>query len=255
MSRMARTSARYRPASLPTPPPTLLPALTSRPRIGIYLTGRFNHTVKSVDERATEERILSAANAVFLKRGTAGARMQEVADEAGVNKALLHYYFGSKEGLALAVFRRALAALLPRVVEILCSEAPLEDKVRRVVAVETEELARSPFLPGYVLSELTHHPERVREAFESAVGTKVEEMGGRVLASLGRQLEEESRAGRMRPVSPEYLVLNLFSLVMFPFAGAPLLQEILGVGEEGYAALLEERKERLPEFILNAMRP
>ncbi len=206
-------------------------------------------------ERETEERILDAAHAVFLRKGTAGARMQEVADEAGVNKALLHYYFRSKDGLALAVFRRALASLLPQVIGILCSAVPLEEKVRRVVEVETEELRRSPFLPGYVLGELTHHPERVKEAFAAAAGAQLERMGESVLTAVGRQLREEAEAGRIRSISAEELVLNLFSLVMFPFAGRPLLRVVLGVGEEGYADLLEERKERLPEFILNALRP
>lgn len=206
-------------------------------------------------EHETEERILEAAHAVFLRRGTAGARMREVAEEAGVNKALLHYYFRSKEGLARAVFRRALESLLPEVVGVLGSDAELEEKVRRVVAVEMEALGRSPFLPGYVLGELTHRPERVQEAFESVLGSKMERMGEEVLSVLRRQLAEAARMGRMRPVKAEELVLNLLSLLMFPFAGRPLLQAVLGLDEAGYAALLEERKERLPEFILNAMRP
>src|SRR5262245_30229361 len=110
----------------------------------------------------TEQRILDAAHTVFLHRGTAGARMQDIAREAGVNQALLHYYFRSKDRLAEAVFRRAAAQLFPRVIEILASDADLDDKVAHVVDLELEHLLRAPYLPAYILSELAHHPDRAR---------------------------------------------------------------------------------------------
>ena len=61
----------------------------------------------------TEARILEAAHRVFVRRGVAAARTQEIADEAGVNKALLHYYYRSKEKLANAVFLQAARAMFP----------------------------------------------------------------------------------------------------------------------------------------------
>ena len=115
--------------------------------------------------RDTEHRILDAAHVVFLRRGTAGARMQEIAKEADVNSALLHYYFRSKERLAVAVFQRAAMQLMPAVMRILGSDAALEAKVEQVVDVELQQLQKTPYLPGYILSELTHHPERVRQLF------------------------------------------------------------------------------------------
>src|SRR5437763_16619698 len=81
----------------------------------------------------TEKRILDAAHAVFIRRGTAGARMQEIAREAGVNQALLHYYFRSKEQLARAAFERAASQLLPAVIEVIGSADDLDRKVARVV--------------------------------------------------------------------------------------------------------------------------
>ncbi|MGK7311306.1 MAG: TetR/AcrR family transcriptional regulator [Candidatus Longimicrobiales bacterium M2_2A_002] len=206
-------------------------------------------------DRDTEDRILDAAHAVFLKRGTAGARMQEVADEAGVNKALLHYYFRSKDQLAQAVFRRALQSLLPEALEVLRSEASIEAKVRGIVDVEVDILRRNPFLPGYLLGELTHHPERVQEIFESVVGMKLSRMGDEVRSTLRRQLESAAEAGRLRRIEPEDFLMNLISLAIFPFAAQPLLRLVLSVDEGGFDTLMEERKERLPEFFLNALRP
>src|SRR3954449_10452017 len=86
----------------------------------------------------TEKRILDAAHAVFVRRGTAGARMQEIAAAAGVNQALLHYYFRNKEQLAHAAFERAAKGFMPAVVQVIASGGELEEKVRRVVGLELE---------------------------------------------------------------------------------------------------------------------
>src|ERR1041384_8754537 len=90
--------------------------------------------VPAAPDPHTEQRILDAAHVVFIRRGTAGARMQDIADEAGVNKALLHYYFRSKSRLADAVFQRVTSRIFSRLAETLGSDAEIEDKVRRIVA-------------------------------------------------------------------------------------------------------------------------
>src|SRR5437870_13751743 len=99
----------------------------------------------------TERRILDAAHAVFVRRGTAGARMQEIATEAGVNQALLHYYFRNKEQLALAAFQRAGRGFMPAVVQVIAAGGDLDEKVRRIVQLELSHLARAPYLPGYII--------------------------------------------------------------------------------------------------------
>ena len=79
----------------------------------------------------TEEKILTAAKQVFLTRGMDGARMQDIADEAGINKALLHYYFRSKDQLFEKIFLEVAHAFLPRVLGILESESTLFEKIER----------------------------------------------------------------------------------------------------------------------------
>src|SRR2546423_12186067 len=103
-------------------------------------------------DRDTERWILDAAHAVFLRHGTAGARMQEIAREAGGNSALLHYYFRTKDRLAASVFERAAGPLPPAVVRLLCSRAAREAKGEQVVCIELPQLSAAPFLPGYMLS-------------------------------------------------------------------------------------------------------
>ena len=181
--------------------------------------------------------------------------MREIAEEAGVNKALLHYYFRSKSKLAEAVFRRAAQRLLPPVLEILRSEAPIDEKVRGVVEVELSQLARNPYLPGYILSELAHHPERAPQLVETMAGMPVESFAPQVRETLGRQLEEAARRGDLRPISPEDFVVNLIALCIFPFAARPMLGVVLGLEGTRFRDFIEARKDSLPAFFLRALEP
>src|SRR3979490_590062 len=151
----------------------------------------------------TEQRILDAAHAVFVRRGTAGARMQEIAAEAGVNQALLHYYFRNKEQMAQAAFERAAKGFMPAVVQGVASSGDLEDKVRRIVALELDHLSRAPYLPGYIIGAVPHHPERAAQLIAAATGLSSREIGPRVLGTLRRQIAARVKAGAMRPIAPE----------------------------------------------------
>lgn len=207
------------------------------------------------NEIDTEERILEAARAVFLTRGTAGARMREIAEEAGVNQALLHYYFRTKDALAEAVFRRAARQLLPPIVAELRSEHRLEEKAKRVIELELHHLARNPNLPAYIISELNLHPDRAPQLWEEMVGEPVDRSGGSVLEKLGEQLDEAAETGRMRRVEPEQFLVNLISLCIFPFAARPMLETVLGMGAGEFDHFVEERKRSLPDFFLGALAP
>jgi AcrR family transcriptional regulator len=203
----------------------------------------------------TEARILDAAHIVFVRRGTAGARMQEIADEAGVNKALLHYYFRSKGRLAAAVFQRVARGLFLRVSETLGSDAGIEDKVRRVVRLYLEQLTKTPYAPAYVISELNQHPDRAAQFVEAVRHIREQSLNANVLDTLGKQLRRRVRAGEMRAISTPQFIANLASLCIFPFAARPMLCAILDLDDRGFARFIEERKTALPEFFLNALRP
>jgi TetR/AcrR family transcriptional regulator len=206
-------------------------------------------------DRGTEQRILEAAHAVFLRLGTAGARMDEIAKEAGVNHALLHYYFRTKERLAEAVFRQAAQELLPAVIKILGSTIDLDAKVARVVQLELDHLSRTPHLPGYILSELNHHPERARQLIAALTGMTPEEARPKLLTALRQQIEERVLAGAMAPITPEQFVVNLISLCIFPFAARPLITGLLGLDQVGFARFIDQRRQLLAPFFLRALRP
>jgi len=203
----------------------------------------------------TESRILDAAHTVFLRRGTAGARMTEIAREAGVNHALLHYYFRSKQRLAEAVFRRAIGQFFPLMIGILGSDAPIEEKVRRVAIAQIDLLLANRFLPGYLLAELNHYPERASQLLGMMAGTSPSNVRTRLFGTLGEQLEEAARRGAIRRISPQEFVLNLVSMIVYPFAARPLVMAIMGLDDAAFDAMMERRKAELPVFFLAALRP
>src|SRR4051794_36711167 len=97
-------------------------------------------------EPDTKARILDAADEIFVRRGVDGARMQEIADHAGVNKALLHYHFRSKAELARAVWLRIASSFAPGILEMMTSDLPLNDKIDRFVEAYHARLTRHPYL-------------------------------------------------------------------------------------------------------------
>uniref|UniRef100_A4SEG4 Transcriptional regulator, TetR family n=1 Tax=Chlorobium phaeovibrioides (strain DSM 265 / 1930) TaxID=290318 RepID=A4SEG4_CHLPM len=119
-------------------------------------------------EPETERRILQSAEKVFYRQGYDGARMQEIADEAGINKALLHYYFRSKERLFDAVFSDAVMRLVPPVFAVMNSNSPLMDKVRAFVDAYFNTVVNNPFLPGFVVHEMHRNPSRFSEIIRAS---------------------------------------------------------------------------------------
>ncbi|MCC6774460.1 MAG: TetR/AcrR family transcriptional regulator [Gemmatimonadaceae bacterium] len=197
---------------------------------------------------ASRDRILAAAHRVFRRLGTSKTRTQEIADEAGVNKALVHYYFGTKEALADAVFAAAAAEFLPRIFAILGdAEQSIEDKVRAVVREQLEFHGAHPYLAGYVVSEAHTEPERVQAITRRA--------GSAPLGVLRRQLAAAAAAGEIRRISAEQFVVNLMGLLVFPFVARPLFEVIVGLAPERFPAFVEARKRELPAIFLAGLRP
>jgi AcrR family transcriptional regulator len=196
----------------------------------------------------TRDRILAAAHAVFLRSGTAKARTQEIADEAGVNKALLHYYFGTKEALAREVFAEAQRTLFPRLFAILGDpERSIEQKVRDVVAFELDFLAERPYLPGFVAAEMHTHPERM-----AALMTR---MGPPPIDALQRQLDAARAAGHIRATDARQFVVSLLASVVFPFVMRPALEKfVLGRGTT-FRQFIADRRRTLADFFLAGLRP
>ncbi len=206
-------------------------------------------------DKDTEQQILEAARKVFLRSGTAGARMQEIAREAGVNQALLHYYFRSKERLSAAVFQQIGSRLFPGVVRTLGADISLDEKIDAIVGVYLDNLSQNPFAPGYLISEMHHHPERVQQLLASSIGADPLVLMPALMKKLEKQIDERVAAGTMRRIQPIQLLINLASLCIFPFAARPMLTIAFGLDDAAFARFIAQRRKELPDFVRNALRP
>ena len=199
-------------------------------------------------EQETRERLLDAAEWVFIRKGTAASRTQEIADEAGVNKALVHYYFGTKAALADAVFARALAMLVPRIFGILADpDRSIDQKVRAIIKEQIDFNSARPYLAGYMVAELHADPDRIARMMGAH--------GKIPIDVLRRQLQDGARAGKLRRMTPEQFVASMIGLLLFPFAIRPALCHLLGMDAARWQAFLEERRRMLPDFVMAGLRP
>ncbi|MEO7218459.1 MAG: TetR/AcrR family transcriptional regulator [Gemmatimonadaceae bacterium] len=203
----------------------------------------------------TEERILQAARTVFVRHGTGGARMQDIAQEAGVNQALLHYYFRSKDRLAQAVFRDIAGRVAPAIVLVFGSDSSIEQKVEQFVQLYIDTLRQSPFIPGYIIAELHFNPERLTTLAADIAAQHLGDAMKSFLPRLAAQLEEQARIGAMRSIAVDQFLVNMVSLCVFPFAASPVLRLVFGQDDADFSRFLDERRKELPDFILNALRP
>jgi len=170
-----------------------------------------------------------------------------------VNKALLHYYFRSKENLADAVFLRAARTFFPSLLALATSERPLREKLRAIVHAQTEVATAHPFLPGFVLCELRTSPARLSRLLHETF--PVEEARTHLLAALQADLDAEARAGRLRPVQAEVFLVALVSQVVFPHAAAHMLDALLGLDADARDRLAAWRRDDLADAVLRAFAP
>ncbi len=209
--------------------------------------------LKKESKETTEDHILNVAEGVFLKKGLDGTRMQEIADEAGINKSLLHYYYRTKQKLFEKVFKVAFKHFFPAIKANVTSEKPLFEKIEIFVETYYKLLQKNPYIPAFVIHEINRDSTNVAELFKSIFqhnNIEVELM----FNELDRQIQEEVTKGNIIAIESRQLIVNILSLCIFPFVAKPIIKGILMENDENkYQAFIEERKKVVSEFIISAI--
>lgn len=177
--------------------------------------------MKKLINITTEEKILEAAKVVFMKYGLYGARMQDIADTASINKALLHYYFRNKEKLFDKVFEGALQKYFQQIDVFSDASLPIKDRVFTYVDNIIAFLSEYPQMSIFIIKEISINPELFKEKVQAVKRSKA--------VHLIHVLEEEMAAGRIKKIDPVMFMINLHSLCSYPFIGAPLFKHVLKV--------------------------
>ncbi len=195
----------------------------------------------------TEQHILEAARLVFIKKGLEGARMQEIADEAGINKALLHYYFRSKEKLFLHIFENALEAVFAVINESIHQDGDIFVFIETFVDHYLTVLKKNPFIPNFIFNEINSHPERM-EQLTAKIKLNIPQ--------LRHMIERNIEQKKIILISPEHLLIDLLGMCVFPYVAGPMLKEMLFHHYPDRAeTFLYERKQHIISFFKKYLQP
>jgi TetR/AcrR family transcriptional regulator len=202
--------------------------------------------VKKEKDDTTEQKILTAAKKVFISKGMSGARMQDIADEAGINKALLHYYFKNKEQLFENIFTKLTHGFWEQITSVFESEDALFDKINSFCSLYIDKVIENPYIPMFVLYELNQRPAGfVKKMFRNNPPRP---------AKLITQIQAEVKAGNIIPIDPRQLIMNMISLCVLPFIGKPMFMTVMNLDDKTYLDLMKQRKKSVPDFIINSIK-
>lgn len=200
---------------------------------------------------STKQKILKAAQKVFVEEGLKGARMQKIADMAGVNKAMLHYYFKSKDNLFKKVFESVAPIMFTRILQVLNNEVDLFTKIEQLVDNYLTLLNQNKNIPILIITEINRQPDKFSEIFVNSI----QSVGIEPVKIFQQDINREVEKGSIRKITAQELIVNTISLCVFPIAGRKIFKKfIFENSDEKLDKFLENRKKTVSEFIINSIK-
>lgn len=198
--------------------------------------------VKPADDHSTEDKIKKAARIIFHQKGYAATRTRDIAEEAGINLALLNYYFRSKEKLFDIIMIESLQSFRESMIGVFNNEkTSLESKIETLVSNYIDLLIDQPDIPLFVLTELRTNPQKLVSKM------RVQEFIAK--SYFIKQFQQAVKDGKIAPIHPLHFIMNILGMVIFPFVGSPMLKSIGGLKQEEFNELMEQRKVLIPKWI------
>ena len=188
----------------------------------------------------TEDKILEAAEKVFQLKGKAGSSMQDIANEAGITRTSLNYYFRSKDILFESVFKKAMGIFVPNIVGMMTAADSFKEYLPKMVNTIIDTMIENPQIPIFVLQELSSNPTRMPEVMmELGIDPKI-------LLKKFDMYQEVNHPS----IDPRQIIMNVLSLCIFPFAARAMVQTVLYDGnEEEFIKAMKQRKLIIPMMI------
>ena len=198
-------------------------------------------------DKQTEERIFDAATDIFTEKGMDGARMQDIANHAGINKSLLHYYYRSKDRLFDAVFEKIAGKMFSKFAPVFDETLSLEDKIRFFFKEHITFLQNNPKLPAFILNEINRNPARIKRIIRNIDINKI-------WTTIANQHKEELIKYNITKESMPQLMTTIAAMSVFPFAARGILEALFEKQGIDFNAYLDERKKFASEFVIKALK-
>jgi len=200
--------------------------------------------------KETEEKILAAAYSIFLQKGKAGTRMQEIADEAGVNKALIHYYFRSKDNIYNAVLKQAVEKLILPIVQHLDFSLSFKEIIKEFIFKHINTIKDNKRIFRFFFSEVWMNSKEVMDIFQNALNIQNKPL----YMVFSERMKKAIADKEIREIDPFQLMLNILSLNIFFFIISPMYFMIAGLSIEEREKAQRERAEEVFSFVWESIR-
>jgi len=199
-------------------------------------------------DNKTEEIIYESAKEIFLEKGFDGAKMQDIADKANINKAMLHYYYRSKEKLFDLVFSKIVNQFFKRMTEVWETEDTIENKINNFIDTYIDFLLKNPFVPRFIINTIARSPKNAGELLNQKTDGLFTKFNSKI-DKIQSDIDKEVKLGILKPSKAQDMLVNIISLMIFPFVAEPMMKLILSLSTEDYKKFLIERKTLIKNMI------
>ncbi|WP_250255357.1 TetR/AcrR family transcriptional regulator [Chryseobacterium sp. Marseille-Q3244] len=198
-------------------------------------------------DTSTEEKIKEAARSVFHQKGFAATRTRDIAEEAGINLALLNYYFRSKQKLFDIIMLETLSGFIHHLTTILNDgKTSLEKKIELIASNYINFLSGEPGVPLFIMSELRNNPTGLM----GKLPIKDVVLNSEFIKQYQAAVENEE----VTEPNPLQFLMNVMGLVIFPFIAQPLITSISKIDNQQFSQMMQKRKKLIPVWIKAMMK-
>jgi TetR/AcrR family transcriptional regulator len=199
------------------------------------------------NDKLTEEKIFESATEVFIEKGMDGARMQDIADHAGINKSLLHYYYRTKERLFNAVFEKIAGQMFKRFTPVFDANLSLDEKIRFFFREHITFMQKNPRLPAFFINELNRNPAKIKKLIQRIDIKKM-------WTTLEAQHKEELEKYNVTKENIPQIMTSIAAMSVFPFVGRALISVFMEKMGYDFDDYIEKRKEYAADFVIKALK-
>lgn len=186
---------------------------------------------------STEESIKEAAKVVFLKKGFAGTKTRDIAEQAGENLALINYYFRSKKNLFRLIMNEILEEFMDSILPVFNDpDTSIQMKVEKIAGNYIDLFVKQPDVPLFIMNELGEGSGCLAQS-----ELKIEKM---MHSQFHAQISKE-----YPHIDPEHIIMNVVGMTIFPFIGKAMMNGMQGIDDEMFYRLMDERRKKIPIWI------
>jgi len=200
---------------------------------------------KVKEDVSTEEKIKNAARKLFTEKGFAAVKTRDIAEEAGINLALLNYYFRSKQKLFDLVMIENFHKFIEQMIPLMSNEElPLDEILVQVTGSYIDMLKSNPDLPFFIMNEMRNDSSQLHGIREKMM---------HVRSAFLKRIEDKILKKKLSRATNGHMMMNFMGLIIFPFVAQPLLMKVNGFSRKEFDVLMDERKKLIPVWLKTMM--